>query len=90
MLSLDYTLCERSDCPSAATCDRYQTLARHFQAARTAVSEIDKAAANYALEFIWIAGFEPDISGKCSDYIAVPIYPPAHPESQQVNTPFDY
>jgi hypothetical protein len=70
-LSLDYTLCENGNCPSAVTCDRYQTLASHYYRIKFAVTETEKAAAAYNIGRIWLSDFRPDARGRCDDYIGV-------------------
>lgn len=70
MLPLDYALCDRGDCPSAGTCDRYQTQYQLHQARYEATNQADRVAAIEKLSHLWYSDFQPNLeTGNCPDYV---------------------
>jgi hypothetical protein len=73
MLPLDYAMCDRDDCPSAGTCDRFQTPA--------SVRRLWDRAKDYPADeqliikdntSFWYNHFSPLGKDKCENYIQIP------------------
>lgn len=56
MISLDYSFCDRKDCPSSITCDRFLT-----------PRQLPKDGSTKPLSY---SNFKPDKSNQCEFYIA--------------------